>query len=185
VTLPLCYIGLTTIHLQPTFQTWKCSVFFSHAKMMTQHDSRLELRQHQKNQRPITTPGVSSSPILNIQTWREFAQNFISRNSPPTVDHSNYQEETHSQRSMSGNQSTNAAYSTRRNFIVKVTRRKACKVCLFQNFSAIHNSLQLPTDERSNVPTNVPSVCLRFPLTFGRTSIATRCKWGRARLDNL
>jgi len=133
--------------------------------MMTQHDSRLERRQHQKNQRPIITPGVSSSPILNIQTWREFAQNFISRNSPPTVDHSNYKEETHSQRSMSGNQSTNAAYSTRRNCIIKITRRKACTSVFFQNFSAILNSLKLPTDERSNVPTNVPSVCLRLGLT--------------------
>jgi len=114
MTLPLCDIGSATTHLQTTLWTWKYSIL-SNVKMMTQHNPRQGRRQHPKNQEPIRTPEVSSSPILNIQTWRESVQSRVSRNSLPAVDHSNHKEETNNHRSMVEVQPTNADCATWKN----------------------------------------------------------------------
>jgi len=115
---------------------------------------------------------------LNIQTWRESAESFISRNSPPAVNHSNYKEETNSHRWMNGTHPANAACDTWKNHM-------SVYACLFGKFNTILSSFKTPSNEGSNVKSDVPNDLFQigpgswmrprscFPLTLARPSIAT------------
>jgi len=111
--------------------------------------------------------------MLHVQTWRESVQSLVSRNSPPTVDHSTYKEETNIHHSMIETQPTNAECAT------------------WKNSMNAHVRLKTPTNECGIVKTDVLSDLFQFwPVsqtrrrscfswTLGRFSIAICCQWRR------
>jgi len=117
---------------------------------------------------------------LNIQTWRKPAQSFISKNSPTTVEYSNYNQ-ANSLRPMIGTQPESAAFDTWKNCV-------SVHANLFQKISENLHSFKTRTNESScyrcigRISSDSARRRPRSRVAFGESSFATCCQWGRIHL---
>ena len=128
---------------------------------------------------------IRDRSVINTRKTNDQSEHLKSHRHQPS-NRSNYKEETNGHHSMIETQPTSAACGTRRNCV-------SVHVCLFHLVRAI-----LTQDARhwchTNVKTHVSSDLGQtgpdrrrrwrsgFPLVFGRSSTAPRCKWGRIHL---